>query len=108
MFKTCRELTLQNGDKCGVGQFIIAKNPDQLGTTVVAPVEEILQVVNSDADLSGMPSRIFLQAADVNRDAAKHHMPHIDLTDQWGLFSFPAGYLSPCSPMSSWHLVRIC
>jgi hypothetical protein len=99
MFKTCRELTLQNGDKCEVGQYVIAK--DQSGTTVIAHVEEILQVVNSVADLSGMPSHILLQAADVSRDAAKYHMPHINLSNQWGLFSFPVQYLLPCSLTSS-------
>jgi hypothetical protein len=101
MFKTCHELTLQNGDKCEVGQYVIAKNPDQLGATVIARVEEVLQVVNSVADLSGMPSHILLQATDVSRDEGKYHMPHIDLTNRWGLFCFPVQYLSPCSPTRS-------
>jgi hypothetical protein len=46
MFKPCHEVTLQNGDKCEVGQYVIAKTPDQLGTTVIAHVEEVLSIIS--------------------------------------------------------------
>lgn len=56
---------LQNGDKCEVGQFIISKDPGFVGATIVARVEEILQLKGSTADFSGMPDHILLQTADV-------------------------------------------
>jgi hypothetical protein len=87
-FKACRELHLQNGDQCQVGQFVISKDPHRFGATVVARVEEILQLKNSIADFSGMPDYILLQAADVSRSATTYHMPHIDLTNKWALVTF--------------------
>src|SRR5258705_12844939 len=59
-FKTCRELFLKNGDKCTIGQFVITQNPNIVGSTFVARVEEILQVVDSVADYSGFPDGVLL------------------------------------------------
>ena len=87
-FQTCREMHLQNGDKCEVGQFIISKDPKQLGATVVAQVGEILQIKGSVADFSGMPDHVLLQVADVRRPAMTYQMPHVDLMNRWGLVSF--------------------
>ena len=87
-FKTCREFHLQNGDKCEVGQFVITKDPGHVGATTVARVEEILQLKGSVADLTSMPDHVLLQVADVRRPAATYQMPHIDLTNQWGLVAF--------------------
>src|ERR1700733_3508473 len=64
-FKTCREVFLKNGDKCTIGQFVITQNPNVVGSTFVARVEEILQVVDSVADYSGFPDGVLLQSADV-------------------------------------------
>ena len=94
-FKTCREMHLQNGDKCEVGQFIISKDPGFPGATVVARVEEILQLKGSIADFSGMPDHILLQTADVRRSSMTYQMPHIDLTNQWGCVSFRVGHFFP-------------
>jgi hypothetical protein len=85
---------LQNGDKCEAGQFVIMKNPVLLGATLVARVEEILQVVGSVADFSGFPDYILVQAADVHRTAATYHMPHLDLANQWALTGFQVCSLS--------------
>jgi hypothetical protein len=71
-----------------VGQFVITKDPSHLGATVVARVEEILQLKGSVADFSSMPDHILLQVADVHRPAVTYQMPHIDLTNQWGLVAF--------------------
>jgi len=87
-FKTCHELYLQNGDRCEPGQFIILKDPGHLGTTLVARVEEILQIKGSVADLTDMPDHILLQVADVSQFSQTYHMPRITLTNQWGLVSF--------------------
>jgi len=93
-FKTCREMHLQNGDKCEKGQFVISKNPAQPGTTVLARVEEILQLKGSVADFSAMPDHILLQAAVARRSAVTYQMPHIDLTNQWALAAFEVRHLS--------------
>jgi hypothetical protein len=79
---------LQNGDKCEVGQFIISKDPGRPGDTVVARVEEILQIKGSVADFSAMPDHILLQVADVRRVASTYQMPCLDLQNQWGLVNF--------------------
>jgi hypothetical protein len=79
---------LQNGDKCEVGQFIISKDPNFLGATVVARVEEILQLKGSVADFSSMADHILLQTADVRCPSMTYQMPHVDLTNQWGCVSF--------------------
>lgn len=86
-FKTSREVFLQNGDKCVLGQFVIVKDLGALGTTLTARVEEILHVQNSVADLSGMPNCILLRAVNLDtRTSDMYHMPCIELKDQWGLF----------------------
>jgi hypothetical protein len=88
VFKTSSELYLQNGDKCRVGHFIIAKDPVIVGLTVVARVEEILQLKGSIADVSGMPDHLLLQAAEVNREAVSYHMLQIHLNNRWALVDF--------------------
>lgn len=87
-FKTCREFSLQNGDKCTVGQWVISKDPLAFGTTLVARVEEILQVQGSVAELSGMPDFILLQAADVRYQAPTYHMPQLKLSNMWARAAF--------------------
>jgi hypothetical protein len=87
-YKTCCEVHLQNGDKCEVGQFVIAKAPGQIGATAVARVEEILQVVGSVADYAQMPNHILLQAVDMHRMAATYLMPSLDLNNNWALVTF--------------------
>ena len=75
-FKTCWEVYLQNGDKCIIGQFVIAQNPTVVGVTFIARVEVILQVLGSVTDYSHLPDGVLLQSADVNRPDEKCHMPH--------------------------------
>jgi hypothetical protein len=94
LFKTCREMHLRNGDTCEVGQFVISKDPVQPGTTVLARVEEILQLKGSVADFSAMPDHILLQAAIARRLAVTYQMPLIDLTNQWALATFQVRHLS--------------
>lgn len=89
MFKTSREFFLRNGDKCTTGQYVIARMPDTLGTTLTARVEEILTIKNSVADFSGKPDHILLQAADLNlHKSDTYHMPCIRLDNRWGLLRF--------------------
>jgi hypothetical protein len=99
-FKTCHTMYLQNGDKCEVGQFVISKDPDRLGATVVGHVEEILQLKGSVADFSAMPDHILLQAADVRRPAVTYQMPHIDLMNRWGLVGFQVCKTSSCQRLT--------
>jgi hypothetical protein len=87
-FKTCWEVFLKNGDKCTVGQFVITQNPNIVGSTFVARVEEILQVVDSVPDYSGFPDGVLLQSADVNRPTVEYCMPHIDLLNHWSFVCF--------------------
>lgn len=101
-FKTCSELYLQNGDKCKLGQFIITKDPVITGLTVIARVEEILQVKGSTADLSGMPDYILLQATEIGQDATSYHMPPISLINRWALVDFKVctpSYIFECIEM---------
>jgi len=86
-FKTCREVYLKNGDKCIVGQFVVAQNPHIPGATFIARVDEILQIVGSIADFSSLPDGVLLQSADVHRPSVTYHMPHVDLLNLWSFFS---------------------
>jgi hypothetical protein len=99
-FKTCREVFLKNGDKCTIGQFVITQNPNVIGFTFVARVEEILQIVDSVADYSGFPDGVLLQSADVNRPAVEYHMPHIDLLNHWSFVRFEVCTLSTPHPVT--------
>lgn len=79
---------LVNGDKCVVGQHVIARPPSGLGMTIIARVVEILQIVGSVEDYSGQPSRVLLRGVDVVRPATKYRMPHIDLTNEFSMVRF--------------------
>lgn len=86
-FKTCHEVYLKNGDKCTIGQFVVAQNPHIPGATFVARVDEILQIVGSIADFSSLPDGVLLQSADVCRPSLTYQMPHIDLLNLWSFVS---------------------
>jgi hypothetical protein len=106
-FKTCREFFLKNGDKCTIGQFVITQNPNVVGSTFVARVEEILQVVGSVADYSGFPDGVLLQSADVNRPAVEYHMPHIDLLNRWSFVRFEVCTLSTQHPVTQAYICLV-
>lgn len=87
---------LQNGDKCAVGQFIIAKHGNtNLGGTVTARVEEILQLQGSHSELRGMPDLILIRTATTDQAANTYRMPQLKLTNQFYLVEFKV-----CSSLS--------
>lgn len=79
---------LVDGNKCTVGNHVIVRNPSAGSPTSIARVVEILQIVGSVEDYSGLPSGVLLQGVDTNRTAAKYRMPHVDLTNDFSLVSF--------------------
>lgn len=94
LFKTNREVFLTNGDKCAQGNFVIIKDPGSIGTTYTARVEEILNVQNSVAHLSGMPDCVLLQLVTLGRASDIYGMPLVDLSGQWALVDLQASITS--------------
>ncbi|KAF7965797.1 hypothetical protein HWV62_41769 [Athelia sp. TMB] len=85
LFRSSREVYLQNGDKCVQGQFVIAKDPVNIGVTYTARVDEILNIQNSIAHLGGMPDCVLLQLASLSRTSDTYSMPLVDLSRRWAL-----------------------
>ncbi|KAF7976628.1 hypothetical protein HWV62_5933 [Athelia sp. TMB] len=90
LFQTVNEFHLQNGDRCTIGQFVIARQgPEGFGATTPARVEEILQVKGSEgAEMTGFPDFVLLRLADASVASTTYHMPHLKLTSQWRLVKF--------------------
>lgn len=63
--------------------FVIVRNPQVLGETFVARVEEIIQQTGSVAALSSGPSGILLQRAFINPTRTRYGMPSIQLLNEW-------------------------
>lgn len=82
-FSTCSEVTLKNGDRCSVGQYVITQMPDGSGSTFVACVEEIVQQESSVASYNQQPDGILLQSVTLQRESAQYGMPHVDLLGLW-------------------------
>ncbi|KAJ7659053.1 hypothetical protein DFH06DRAFT_1326896 [Mycena polygramma] len=87
LFQTNASLTLHNGDHCVPGNFIIAQNPQSLGETFVARVEEIIQQTGSLAAFSSKPDGVLLQHALINTTHSRYGMPSIQLLNQWSMHS---------------------
>ncbi|KAF7976125.1 hypothetical protein HWV62_7571 [Athelia sp. TMB] len=89
LFKTNADVHLQNGDKCTIGQFVIAKHGDaNFGGTVTARVEEILQLQGSPSERSGMPDFILIRIAASDHADDIYRMPQLSLKNQYYLVEF--------------------
>ena len=79
---------LYNGDKCTVGQHIIARHhhhPAEIhpSPTFIARVVEIIQQVGSPAYMQSQPDGILLQTVNSSAPNAKYQMPRLFLQDKW-------------------------
>ncbi|KAJ6474054.1 hypothetical protein C8R47DRAFT_1076489 [Mycena vitilis] len=79
-FRTCQELTLNNGDPCRPGNFVILKRLDVIGETIVGRVEEIIQQVGSVAAHASVPDGVLIQKVTLLRGRARYGMPTILLS----------------------------
>lgn len=84
-FKTCRDVILNNGDKCMLGSTVVAKVSQYPDQTFVGRVDEILTPLGSICELNRQADRVLLQVAYVSRTAGEYGMPYIDLQTQWAL-----------------------
>lgn len=75
---------LYNGDKCVIGQHIIARRPEENhpNPTFIARVEEIIQQIGSPAQIKGQPDGILLQTINCSGLNNKYQMPHLLLTNE--------------------------
>jgi hypothetical protein len=85
LFKTSEAIALMNGDACPIGSFVIARQTNTAGQTLLVRVNEILQAYKSVADLSGQADTILVQATDVSHENEHYHMPNIQMLQHWYL-----------------------
>ncbi|KAK6992397.1 hypothetical protein R3P38DRAFT_2570511 [Favolaschia claudopus] len=85
LFQTCQSITLQNNDVCNPGNFVIIRDPQNIGQTFVAQVCEIIQEKGSQAEYSSNPDGILVQRALVDQQQPRYGMPRLRLLDQWSM-----------------------
>lgn len=83
--KTCKQVSLRNGDICTPNHFVIVQDPRDPVKTYVARVREIIQIQASHNALVGRPDAILIQTATSHGTAVYYAMPRVMLTNEWGL-----------------------
>ncbi|KAI0751777.1 hypothetical protein C8Q80DRAFT_1099078 [Daedaleopsis nitida] len=86
-FQESSDLTLLSGDRCKVGDFLIAANEEEMGKNelrqVIGRVAEILTAKGTAEDAHHRPNLILLQCCSTSRPHETYRMPHVDLQDSW-------------------------
>ncbi|KAF7371200.1 hypothetical protein MSAN_00755500 [Mycena sanguinolenta] len=82
MFRTCKDLTLKNGDVCVPGSFVIVRDPHRIGETFVGRVEEIIQRIGSVQMYASKPDGILIQQVTLPPDRVRYGMPSVVLSGQ--------------------------
>ncbi|KAF7357585.1 hypothetical protein MSAN_01354900 [Mycena sanguinolenta] len=77
MFRTCKDLTLNNGDVCVPGNFVIIQDPNRIGETFVGKVEEIIQRVGSVKMYASQSDGILIQQVTLLHHPARYGMPRV-------------------------------
>jgi hypothetical protein len=90
---------LYNGDKCIVGQHIIARHhhhPEEIhpSPTFIARVVEIIQQVGSPVYVQSQPDGILLQTVNSSAPNVKYQMPQLLLKDEWSFVRPQVGFCS--------------
>ncbi|KAF8180356.1 hypothetical protein BJ912DRAFT_1023704 [Pholiota molesta] len=83
-YETSEYVYLMNGDKCSVGQYVIAQLPHS-GALFIACVREILQRVGSENHRNQQADGILIQSAQITTISQKFQMPELAIQDK---FSF--------------------
>ncbi|KAJ7601530.1 hypothetical protein B0H17DRAFT_1241343 [Mycena rosella] len=84
-FRTCTDVTLNNGDACIPGGFVIIRHPEHIGETYVAQVEEIIQEVGSLAAHTSLADGILVHKVRLLRELQRYGMPRILLSGERAL-----------------------
>jgi hypothetical protein len=87
-FRTCKSVTLMNGDTCPIGQWVLIGGQDQ---PAVAQVQEIIQRNGSEAESASQPDAIFLKAGTLQGNAKPYGMPSAKAEDSWLLYPVQVG-----------------
>ncbi|KAJ7195401.1 hypothetical protein B0H12DRAFT_1299784, partial [Mycena haematopus] len=82
LFRTCKDLTLNNGDICVPGNFVIVQHPNRIGETFVGKVEEILQRVGSVKMYASQADGILIQQVTLLHHRARYGMPSVVASGQ--------------------------
>ncbi|KAJ7223860.1 hypothetical protein B0H12DRAFT_1213067 [Mycena haematopus] len=82
LFRTCKDLTLNNGDICVPGNFVIVQHPNRIGETFVGKVEEIIQRVGSVKMYASQADGILIQQVTLLRHRARYGMPSVVASGQ--------------------------
>lgn len=91
LYQTQQELSLQNGDVCRPGSFVIVRDPQLLGQTFVARVEEIIQRSKSVASFASQPDGILLQKMDIDKARTRYGMPSMKSSGKWSMHATKVG-----------------
>lgn len=84
-FRTSKSVTLQNGDVCPVGQWVLLWIDEQ-HDPIVARVREIIQWKGSLGDKTSSPDGVLLEVGAVSGTAEPYHMPAVRaVQDQYHL-----------------------
>ncbi|KAJ7714232.1 hypothetical protein B0H14DRAFT_2254696, partial [Mycena olivaceomarginata] len=86
IFRTCKNITLPNGDLCATRSFVTVRHPQLIGETFVAQVEEIVQQVGSVAAHASLGDGIPAQKVLLVRGRSRYGMPIVLLTNERSVY----------------------
>ncbi|KAF8180489.1 hypothetical protein K438DRAFT_1908238 [Mycena galopus ATCC 62051] len=89
-FRTCRNLTLNNGDVCIPGSFVIVQPQDRVGETIVGCVDEIIQHVGSVNSHASLPDGVLIRKGILLRGRPRYGMPSVITSGEWQLCQIDA------------------
>lgn len=84
-YRVCASFVIQNGDKCAVGNWVLAQRPDHSGT-FVAKVTEILQIVSMHSGAE--PSFILVQIGSLSGQPNAYHLPSLVASQTYALVQY--------------------
>src|SRR5437879_2259482 len=88
LYGTCDYIYLYNGDKCTIGEHVLARHhrPHEEihpNPTFIARIVEVIQQVGSPAHMQGWGDGILLQMVDLSGPNTKYQMPQLLLKNEW-------------------------
>ncbi|KZP32183.1 hypothetical protein FIBSPDRAFT_1020441 [Athelia psychrophila] len=86
-YRTCASFVIQNGDKCTVGNWVLARRPGH-SDTFVAKVTEILQIVSMFSGLSTEPSFVLVQIGSLSDQPNTYHMSSLVASQTYALVQY--------------------
>lgn len=97
-YRVCTSFVIKNGDKCSVGNWVLARRPGRYDT-FVAKVTEILQIVSIHSGTE--PSFVLVQIGSFSNQPNTYHMPSVVASQGYALVQYDVSLHFNINPQQS-------